>query len=149
MGYPPRPAGWGTPPASWMGYPPQLDGVPPPGCELTHKLKTLPPLVLRTRSVKIKQIRFHISFKNKNVCTRTHNLLYHQSEGIKATASGRHGKALSSIQYCWNGSSQMLLIRQIQHKLGKNSDIGVPPSHTHHMVRSQIVLVTNIFLCTI
>ena len=81
MGYPPRPAGWGTPPpASWMGYPPgQLDGVPPPAswmgyppaswmgypppaswmgtpprplrCELTDKLKILPPLVLRTRSV--------------------------------------------------------------------------------------------------
>ena len=43
-GVPPPPgAGRGTPPAwSWTGYPP---------CEQTHKVKILPPLVLRTRSV--------------------------------------------------------------------------------------------------
>ena len=73
-GTPPQPAGWGTPPhleldgvpppASWMGYPPppawswmgyppptwSWTGYPPP-CEQTNKVKILPPLVLRTRSV--------------------------------------------------------------------------------------------------
>ena len=65
--YPPHPT-WtwiGYPPTwTWIGYPPclDLDGVPPlpgPGmgyppparCGQTHKVKILPPLVLRTRSV--------------------------------------------------------------------------------------------------
>ena len=55
MGYPPGPAGWGTPPgqldgipplASWMGYPPR--------CELTDKLKLLPLSILRMRAVNIR-----------------------------------------------------------------------------------------------
>ena len=51
-GVPPLPGpGWGTPPTwTWNGVP------PPPRCELTHRLKTLPSLVLRTRSVTTKQV---------------------------------------------------------------------------------------------
>ena len=62
MGYPPPWAGWGSSPpwAGWGtphhqldGVTPhhELDGVPPPGCGQINKLKILPPLVLRTRSV--------------------------------------------------------------------------------------------------
>ena len=55
MGYPPPPGhGWGAPPPiSWMGY-------PPPPCGQAHKLKILPPLVLRTRSVIIDMVLFQI-----------------------------------------------------------------------------------------
>ena len=62
VGTPPPSAGWGTPPISWMGYPPPVVQTwegrypPPPRCELTDKLKILPPLVLRPRSVKTQRV---------------------------------------------------------------------------------------------
>ena len=49
-GYPPPSAGWGVPPSqTWEGVP-----LPLSRCELTHKLKLLPFLILRMRVVKIK-----------------------------------------------------------------------------------------------
>ena len=62
MEYPPfLDLGWGTPP------PHQLDGVTlPPRCELTHRLKTLPSLVLRTRSVTITLVLTSFTFTLDN-----------------------------------------------------------------------------------
>ena len=68
---PPRvPPGWGTPPHHQLDRVPphpDLDRVPPP-CGQTHKLKILPPLVLRTRSV----IRLTDKIKRSYSIARTH-----------------------------------------------------------------------------
>ena len=50
------------PPRTWWGTPrtPSADeGIPPPGCELTHKLKILPSPILRMRAVKTCPLRYN------------------------------------------------------------------------------------------
>ena len=58
----PPSAAWGTPVQTWEGGTPPPSagwGTPPPRCELTDKLKILPPSILQMRAVIIKRNNTH------------------------------------------------------------------------------------------